>query len=86
MVAGSEVTFARSIQQLSEDFITGRPTIIVSVPRIFERLYAAIQSSLEAAPPTKRRMFDLAHRVGWSLFEWRRGAEASSPGSCSGRS
>ena len=79
MVAGSEVTFARSIQQLSEDFVTVRPTIIVSVPRIFERLYAAIQSSLEAAPPAKRRMFDLAHRVGWSLFEWRQGRGGFKP-------
>ena len=79
MVAGSQVTFARSIQQLSEDFLAVRPTIIVSVPRIFEKLYAAIQSSLDSAAPSKRRMFDLAHRVGWSLFEWRQGRGGFKP-------
>ncbi len=73
LVAGSQVTFARSIQQLSEDFTTVRPTIIVSVPRIFERLYAAIQASLESAAPSRRRLFEFAHAVGWSLFEWRQG-------------
>ena len=80
MVAGSQVTFARSIQQLSEDFIAVRPTIIVAVPRIFEKLYAAIQASLASAPPAKRRMFDLAHQVGWSLFEWRQGRAGFKPG------
>ncbi|MEO7742207.1 MAG: long-chain fatty acid--CoA ligase [Usitatibacter sp.] len=79
MVAGSQVTFARSIQQLSEDFITVRPTIIVSVPRIFERLYAAIQASLESSPPAKRRMFELAHRTGWRVFEWRQGRAGFKP-------
>ena len=79
MVAGSQVTFARSIQQLSEDFIAVRPTIIVSVPRIFEKLYAAIQASLESSAPSKRRMFDFAHRVGWSRFEWRQGRAGFKP-------
>jgi long-chain acyl-CoA synthetase len=79
MASGSQVTFARSIQQLSEDFLAVKPTIIVSVPRIFERLYAAIQASLEAAPASKRRMFELAHRIGWSLFEWRQGRAGFRP-------
>ena len=46
MVAGAQVAFARSIPQLAEDFRTVRPTVIVSVPRIFERLHAAIQGQL----------------------------------------
>jgi long-chain acyl-CoA synthetase len=71
MVAGSTVAFARSIPQLSEDFKTVRPTVMVSVPRIFERLHGTIQASLAEAPPFKRRMFELAHRVGWQRFEWR---------------
>lgn len=73
MVAGAQVAFARSIPQLAEDFRAVRPTIIVSVPRIFERLHAAINVQLESAPASKRRMFELAHHVGWSLFEWKQG-------------
>lgn len=73
IVSGSTVSFARSIPLLQEDFRTVRPTIIVAVPRIFERLHAGIQSALDAQPPSKRRMFDFASRVGWSLFEWRQG-------------
>jgi long-chain acyl-CoA synthetase len=71
MVAGAEVAFARSTAQLSEDFKTVRPTVIVSVPRIFERLNTAIQGQLAFASPMKKRLFEITHRVGWALFEWR---------------
>jgi long-chain acyl-CoA synthetase len=73
MVAGARVVFARSVGQLAEDFLSMRPTVIVAVPRIFERLHGAVQASLESASPTKRRLFELAHRVGWDIFEWRQG-------------
>ena len=73
LVSGSIVAFARSIPQLGEDFKSVRPTIIVSVPRIFEKLHATIQSTLAASPPSKRRLFEAASGVGWSLFLWRQG-------------
>ncbi|MBL0143341.1 MAG: long-chain fatty acid--CoA ligase [Betaproteobacteria bacterium] len=73
MLAGSEVAFARSIPQLAEDFRSVRPTVIVSVPRIYERLHATIQGQLQAASGLKRHLFDFAGRTGWSLFEWRQG-------------
>ena len=73
IVSGSQVAFARSIPQLAEDFRTIRPTAIVSVPRIYERLHAAIQGQLHEAPPAKRRLFEFARRTGWALFEWRQG-------------
>ena len=73
MVAGAQVAFARSIPQLAEDFRTVRPTVIVSVPRIYERLHATIQGQLRESPVAKRRLFDYARRTGWSLFEWRQG-------------
>jgi long-chain acyl-CoA synthetase len=73
MVAGAQVAFARSIPQLAEDFKSVRPTVIVSVPRIFERLNAAVQGQLEGASPTRKRLFELAHHTGWHLFEWRQG-------------
>jgi long-chain acyl-CoA synthetase len=71
MVAGSTVAFARSIQQLAEDFKAVRPTVIVSVPRVFERLHGQITTALAGASATKRRLFEIAHRVGWNLFEWK---------------
>jgi long-chain acyl-CoA synthetase len=71
MAAGATVAFARSIPQLAEDFRTASPTVIVAVPRIFERLHGAIQKSLEEGPASRRRLFGIAQDVGWNLFEWR---------------
>ena len=73
LVAGTQVAFARSVAQLADDFRAVKPTVIVSVPRIFERLHAGVHASLDGAPPLKRRLFDLTHRTGWDLFEWRQG-------------
>ena len=71
MAAGATVAFARSIPQLAEDFKAVRPTVIVSVPRVFERLHGAMQSTLAEASTLQRRLFEVAHGVGWDLFEWR---------------
>lgn len=73
MVSGSEVAFARSVPQLAEDFRGVRPTAVVSVPRIYERMHAAIQAQLGEASGAKRSLFELARRTGWGLFEWRQG-------------
>jgi len=67
VAAGCCVAFSRSVKQLSEDLKTVKPTILVSVPRIYERVFAALQSAL-AASPLKSRLFAAAQRVGWRRF------------------
>ena len=79
MLAGAEVAFARSVALLAEDFRKVRPTVIFSVPRIYERLHAAIQGQLRDAGPFKRALYEFAHRTGWSLFEWRQGRGSWKP-------
>src|SRR6185503_3074251 len=76
MIASSIRAFARSIQQLGEDFRTQQPTIIVSMPRVFEKLHGQLTATLESASPTRRKLFQHAHEVGWDLFLWqqKRGA------------
>ncbi len=70
IMAGATVAYARSIQQLAEDLQSIRPTILVSVPRIYERVYAAIKAKLDEGPAFRRRLFDLTVVVGWSRFEY----------------
>ncbi|MEQ1517573.1 MAG: AMP-binding protein, partial [Usitatibacteraceae bacterium] len=73
VVSGASVVFSRSIPQLAEDFRTVQPTIIFSVPRIYERFLAAINDQLRKASPTKRPLFDLAVASGWGRFEYQHG-------------
>jgi long-chain acyl-CoA synthetase len=67
IAAGSCVAFARSVPLLAEDLKTVRPTVLVSVPRIYERVYGRLQQLLGEATP-RARLFDWAQAVGWRRF------------------
>ncbi len=81
MMAGATVAFARSIQQLNTDFKTVRPTIFVSVPRIFERVHLRIEEQLRAKSPLIRKLFDWAVAIGWRRHEHHQGRASWHPGS-----
>ena len=73
VMTGATVAFARSIPLLSEDLQLIRPTILISVPRIYERVYAAIRARLEESSLFARKLFHLAVETGWARFEHRQG-------------
>ena len=68
VMAGAKVAFARSVAQLSGDLHIIRPTILISVPRIYERIYGVISAKLEESSPLKRKLFNLAVEIGWARF------------------
>lgn len=67
IAAGACVAFARSVPLLAEDLKTVRPTALISVPRIYERIYAKVQGML-AASPLKQRLFAQVQAAGWRRF------------------
>jgi long-chain acyl-CoA synthetase len=69
MMTGGAVAFARSVQDLAQDLLTVRPTMLVSVPRIYERIYAKLQQELEAKGAPAKALFEWAERTGWHRFE-----------------
>jgi long-chain acyl-CoA synthetase len=69
VVSGASMVFSRSIPQLAEDFRTVQPTVIFSVPRIYERFLAAINEQLKKSSSTKQKMFKFAVATGWARFE-----------------
>ena len=73
MLLGAEVAYARSITQLAQDLQTIRPTVLISVPRIYERVYGRIQDGLAKKGALARMLFKLAVRVGWRRFEREQG-------------
>ena len=67
MAAGAGVAYARSVALLMEDLQTVRPTILVSVPRIYERAYAALRESIRSRR-LRARLLDIAVDMGWRRF------------------
>lgn len=68
MMTGSEVVYARSVAQLGEDLQQIRPTVIIAVPRVFERVYQRIQDQLAKRSALARGLFALAVKAGWRRF------------------
>ncbi|MDQ1313922.1 MAG: long-chain acyl-CoA synthetase [Pseudomonadota bacterium] len=73
MLLGAEVAYARSIAQLAQDLRDIRPTVLISVPRIYELVYGRIQGGLAKKGPLAAKIFNLAVRVGWRRFERQQG-------------
>jgi long-chain acyl-CoA synthetase len=68
MMAGCTVAYARSIEQLREDLLAVRPTVILSVPRVYDKIYLAIQDKL-GRMGVKRLLFEATLTLGWQRFQ-----------------
>jgi len=64
LAIGARVVYAESMETLAQEMAAVRPTIMLGVPRFFEKLYARIQEALRQAPGPKRRLAAWALRVG----------------------
>jgi len=73
MMVGATIAYARSIPELGEDLVTIKPTIMISVPRIYERVYNKIQAGLAEKSPIATKLFNLAVETGWKRFLHRQG-------------
>jgi long-chain acyl-CoA synthetase len=67
LCAGATVIYCRGINELGADMAEQRPSVIMAVPRLFERILARIDERL-AESPLRRWMFYAAARAGWRRF------------------
>ncbi|NOX90712.1 MAG: long-chain fatty acid--CoA ligase [Calditrichaeota bacterium] len=61
---GSAVAYAESIDTVPENMLEIRPTIMISVPRLYEKIYSRVMESVEMGSPVKRKIFYWAVGVG----------------------
>lgn len=76
MMAGSQVSYARSIKLLAEDLLTVRPTVFLSAPRLYEKIYAAVQAKV-GPHALKRKLLDATVSLCWRQFEAQQGRRPS---------
>ncbi|MEL6706449.1 MAG: long-chain fatty acid--CoA ligase [Bacteroidota bacterium] len=69
LAAGGRIAYAESIDTVSKNLPEVSPTVFVSVPRLFERVYNLIQKSLQEGPAVKRRLFDWAVETGQKVAQ-----------------
>ncbi len=61
---GCTVAYAESVDAVAQNLLEVRPHIMVSVPRVFEKIYTKVMDQVLASPPLRRRIFFWALRVG----------------------
>src|SRR5713226_1889345 len=68
--------FARSIETVASDLQTIRPTIFISVPRIYENAYNRIRSRIAAGSVLRRIIFQWAVSIGRRLSQLQRDSQS----------
>ena len=79
MMSGASVSFNRSIPEMANDLKIIKPTVMISVPRIFERVHNKIYNGLKKEKPIKQKLFKLAVKAGWAKFEYQQGMRGWQP-------
>jgi long-chain acyl-CoA synthetase len=67
---GVIINYAESFEQVAANMQEVRPTIVLSVPRFFEKVYARVLENALAGSGVKRRIFFWAKRTGdaWATY------------------
>lgn len=68
IACGARTSYARSAALLMQDMQTEKPTILVCVPRIYERAHAKVLEKMLAGPEAERKAFEEAVEWGWANF------------------
>jgi long-chain acyl-CoA synthetase len=66
---GSTIAFCPDPLRVGEVAPVVKPTVLPSVPRVYEKVHTAVQASFDEATGVKRRLIDWALRVGKRVSE-----------------
>jgi len=76
LMAGGEIAYATSPERVVTEVREIKPTLVLGVPRFYEKVRARILGTLERAPKYRRALFEFALRVS---DEWRAAKEGGGP-------
>ena len=66
LLFGGQTWISRGIEHLPEDLTEVQPTILLSVPRVYEKMHAAVMEKVREASASRQALFRWAIRMGSS--------------------
>jgi long-chain acyl-CoA synthetase len=72
MSVGATIAYAESVETVAANLLEVKPTVVTTVPRLFERIHGRIMKQVEAGPPLQKKFFDWAIGVGKEYAKARR--------------
>ncbi|MDZ7659744.1 long-chain fatty acid--CoA ligase [Fodinibius sp.] len=73
MAGGAEIYYAESVDTVAKNMTEANPTIIISVPRLFEKIFNLVSKSVEEGSAIKQKIFNWAQKVGRKYADGQRG-------------
>ncbi|MEX0994418.1 MAG: long-chain fatty acid--CoA ligase [Balneolaceae bacterium] len=73
IAGGAEIYYAESVDTVANNMIEAKPTIVVSVPRLFEKIYNLVTKSVEEGNAVKKMIFNWSMKVGKKYSDGKRG-------------
>jgi long-chain acyl-CoA synthetase len=73
MAGGAEIYYAESVDTVAKNMLEANPTIVVSVPRLFEKIYNLVNKSVKEGSLIQKKIFDWALNVGEKYMNGKRG-------------
>ena len=70
MACGAEIAYAEDVTTLLRDMPEAKPTVMISVPRLYEKIYAGVQAKMSASA-IKNILFTQAQALGMERFKLR---------------
>jgi long-chain acyl-CoA synthetase len=67
MYVGLTASYAESIDTFAQDVKERRPTVVLAVPRVCEKVYQRILSQVEEQPAWKQKIFHWGHAIGTQI-------------------
>jgi len=64
LYAGCTIAYAESVEAVAQNLLEVRPSIMVSVPRVFEKIYTKVMDQVLVSPALRRKIFFWALGVG----------------------
>jgi len=73
MAGGAEIYYSESVDTVARNMLEAKPTIVVSVPRLFEKIYNLVTKNVEEGSAIQQSIFNWSLAVGEKYWHGKRG-------------
>ena len=73
IASGAEIYYAESVDTVARNMLEAHPTIVVSVPRLFEKIYNLVTKNVQKGSAIQQSIFNWALKVGEKYWQGKRG-------------
>lgn len=77
MACGVTVAYAESVETVRDNLLEVHPTVVTTVPRLFERIYNRLMKQVDSSPAPRQKIFHWALAVGKEMAAAKRSGKVS---------